>query len=83
MSVFKMYKSGLSNKLELEIKFLSRSGKYQSRCMQHIHILSKHHKRILEWDVEYRSKYACDRWINDSRGCGYGCRVAKRRFEYK
>ena len=76
----KLKQSGLGNKLTNEIKFMSNSSKHEG--MQNINILSRHHKRIVNWNNDYRNKYACDRWINDSRGCGYGCLVSKKRFTY-
>lgn len=76
----KLKQSGLSNRLANEIKFMSNGAKYVG--MQNINILSRHHKRIADWMVDYRNKYASDRWINDSRGCGYGCLVSKKRFIY-
>ena len=78
----KFRKSGLSNRLENEIKFVRTNGRYNDKNIQNVNILSRHKKRILHWNNEYRNKYACDRWIQDSRGCGYGCLVSKKRFRY-
>ena len=80
MMKFRQY--GYGNQLEIELKFERKTSKYDRNNNQNINILSRHHKRIIDWNVEYRNKYACDRWINDSRGCGYGCLVSKKRFTY-
>ncbi len=76
----KLKQAGLGNKLSNEIKFMSNNSKHEG--MQNINILSRHKQKIRDWDVDHRNKYACDRWINDSRGCGYGCLVSKKRFIY-
>ena len=76
----KLKQSGLGNKLTNEIKFMSNSSKHEG--VQNINILSRYKQKLRHWDSEYRNKYACDRWINDSRGCGYGCLVSKKRFIY-
>ena len=78
----KLRQAGYSNTMRTELKFERKTNKYDSDNMQHIHILSRHHKRIADWNDEYRNKYSCDRWINDARGCGYGCLVSKKRFTY-
>ena len=76
------FKKSLNNRLENEVKFLSRNGRYNRKNMQNVNILSRHRKRILHWHNEYRNKYSCDRWIQDSRNCGWGCLVSKKRFTY-
>ena len=76
----KFKQARLGNKLANEIKFMSNNAKHVG--MQNINILSRYHKRLADWENEYRNKYACDRWINDARGCGYGCLVSEKRFIY-
>ena len=80
--MIKFTQKGYTNKFENELKFESKTSKYDRRNMQNINVLSRHHKRLLNWGGEYRNKYACDRWINDARGCGFGCLVSKKRFTY-
>ena len=79
--MFKFEKSGYSDRLENLLKFERKSSKYTG--MQNIRILSRHHKMVLNWNNELRNKYRCNRWINDTRGCGYGCIVSEKRFTYK
>ena len=67
--------------LKTQIRFEAKSSKYLGG-MQEINILSRHHKRIVDFEENYRNKYAVYRWINDSRGCGYACLVAKKRMVY-
>ena len=73
---------GYGNRLSNELRFCRTNGRYDERNVQNINILSRHHKRILDWKIGYRNKYASQRWINDTRGCGYGCIVAQKRFIY-
>ena len=78
----KLYQSGYGNRLDIELKFKSKNSIYDDENIQNINILNKHHKRIIGWSIPYRNKYASDRWINDTRGCGWGCIVRKKRFSY-
>ena len=76
----KFTQAGLGNKLDNEIRFMSKNN--IDDAMQIVNILNQHHKRIVDWNNTYRNKYACTRWINDTRGCGYGCLVSEKRFTY-
>lgn len=80
--MLKFTQKGYGNKLKNLLKFESKTSKYDRNNLQNINILSKHHKRIVDWNDAYRNKYSCDRWINDARGCGFGCLVSKKRFTY-
>lgn len=80
--MFKLTQKGYGNKLENELKFESKTSRYDRKNTANINILSRHHKRLVDWNGKYRNKYACDRWINDTRGCGFGCIVSKKRFTY-
>lgn len=77
-----MAQKGYSNKLSIELKFLGKSSSKDFKNMSNINIYSRYHKRITDWNICYRNKYAVNRWINDSRGCGMACKVAQRRFVY-
>lgn len=77
-----MSQAGLSNRLDNEIRFVRRNGRYDDKNMHNINILSRHHKRITGWKTNYRNKYSSPRWIHDGRGCGWGCIVEKKRFKY-
>lgn len=78
----KLTQKGYGNKLTNLLKFESKTSKYDKRNVQNISILSRHHKRLVDWNGEYRNKYSASRWINDARGCGWGCIVSKKRFTY-
>lgn len=80
--MMKLKQKGYSNKLQNELKFESKTSRYDRYNMQNINILSRHHKRIVNLNDVYRNKYSADRWINDARGCGFGCIVSKKRFTY-
>ncbi len=78
----KLYQRGLGNRLENSLKFMGSNCIYDDDNMAIHRIRSKHHKALRDWNVGYRNKYASFKWINDTRGCGFGCIVAKKRFIY-
>lgn len=73
-------KTTKNNRFENIIKFTRRNGRYNDK-KQGTNILNRHKHRLIR-GKGHRNKYRCERWINDSRGCGWGCIVSKKRFTY-
>ena len=48
---------------------------------QNLNILNNYHRRAV-LNEEYRNKYNANRWIQDSRGCGWGNKTTSKRFKY-
>lgn len=78
----KMSPNSFKVRFRMELKFMSSTNTHDWNNMSSVRIMSRHHKRIVDWNTGNRNKFASSRWINDSRGCGWGCIVAKKRFIY-
>ena len=78
----KMSPNSFKVRFRIELKFMSNTNTHDWNNMTNVRLMSRHHKRIVDWKKGNRNKYASNRWINDSRGCGWGCIVAKKRFIY-